>query len=137
MSISPVGSGARVAMDGMNGGPGGARRMRAVLDSVSQLFGMSPQSLAKEIESGKSMMDIAADKGISPMDLLKTIRTAMLMATPSPDEGPVANRQLDKAASKIAHHVGSIAGSGHTSGQAATTPSPTLSAARTHVDKLL
>ena len=53
-----------------------------VLDAVSQKLGMTTADLTKELQSGKGLMDIAKEKGVSEDDLVSTLQQAFSKVAP-------------------------------------------------------
>jgi hypothetical protein len=67
------------------------KKMReAAFSAVSELFQESPDDLKKELASGKSLGDLAAEKGFSSDDLLEAIQSAVKEANPSASDDQVA-----------------------------------------------
>lgn len=80
------GPGHKPGMQGPGGnvpGPRGARgrvpgpQDRAMLGGVSQIVGMSPQELREALRGGKTLLQIASDKGISQDQLKSSLISAM------------------------------------------------------------
>lgn len=73
-------SGTPVAPTGQQGGPGGPRGPHqlqgAVLDAAAQALGMTSDELSTELQSGKTLSDIATEKGVD----LQTVKDAIQAA---------------------------------------------------------
>jgi uncharacterized protein YidB (DUF937 family) len=50
---------------------------QSAFKAVETLLGMQPDEIRSALDSGKTLVDLAADKGVSKDDLIKTIATAI------------------------------------------------------------
>jgi hypothetical protein len=75
------------------------QRMDKVFDAVSKKLGMSTDDLKAQLQSGKSLTDVAQSKGMSKDDLLATIKGAL-----GTDASTGAS--ADDLATRIADHKG-------------------------------
>lgn len=55
----------------------------SLMEPVAQRLRMTPDELQAALQSGKSIEDLAAAKGISHSDLVDTVEQALLAKTPS------------------------------------------------------
>jgi hypothetical protein len=99
--INPMGSGAGQVADAQREQL--AKTRQAALGAAASLFDMSPGELQAELGSGKSLSDVAADKGVSQDDLRKTIQAAVAQVNPNASDNQIANL-VQRAAS--GHHHG-------------------------------
>lgn len=111
MNVSSVRGGTHAVAAAYGVGKGGAHRMQGALDAAAHLFGMTSQDLKDAIGSGRSMMSIAADKGVSSDDLVNALTQAMKAARPSGANGP-GDSTFERIATRIANQSGPIEGIG-------------------------
>jgi hypothetical protein len=87
------------------GGPHGLGPMHRVLDSVSPLLGVDAKDLVKELRSGKSLADVATEKGVTRDDLLAVVTEALASGPgksghaagpPSVDPATLAQQMVDR-----------------------------------------
>ena len=83
---------------------GGHKTEQAVDAAVSKLFGISTDELSSDLASGKTMQDIAKDKGISSDTLLATIGGAVSSSRASAAP-KLSDDQLQKISTDIASGV--------------------------------
>jgi hypothetical protein len=75
----------------------------AALSGAGQALGESEDDLKKDLASGKSLADIAKDKGVSTDDLQKSMEDAVKKANPSMSDDQ-AGRITQKMISGHHHH---------------------------------
>lgn len=75
----------------------------ATLSAAADLFQESPDALKSELQSGKSLSDIAQEKGVSADDLQKSIESAVKSANPNASDTQVS-QIAQKAISGHHHH---------------------------------
>lgn len=72
------------------------------MEGVAKLFGMSSSELSSELKSGKTLNDLASEKGVSSTELIKTIETEL--AAHKPEGAPTLSAtQLTQMATGIAN----------------------------------
>ena len=85
---------------------------RSPFQAVEDLLGMKPTEIRAALDSGKSLVDLAAEKGISKDDLIKAIATAITTDRPG-----ISADRATQIATRIATQVpkaGAAAGVGGT-----------------------
>jgi hypothetical protein len=75
------------------------QRMDKVFDAVAKKLNISTDDLKSQLKSGKSLTEVAADKGLAKDDLLATIKDAIGSDTP-------AGASVDDLALRIADRKG-------------------------------
>ncbi len=114
-----------------------------VLSAVADKLGMSSQDLKSQLDSGKSLADVAKAKGLSRDDLVATIKSALSSAgttdgsttaasasggtTSTTGTASTTGPSLDDIANKIADHVERSHHHRHHESQATTTPTTSTS----------
>ena len=103
MNISSIGGGAQALAQLQTPSVGDFRtRMQQGLAPVAKLFGMSTQQLMSAVqESGGSLADYAASKGISSDSLLAAIKQGL--QANAPDGAQLSDDQLTNIANRIAN----------------------------------
>ena len=99
-----------MSVGGVGLGPGplppASRRGEAVVGAVSGLLGLTPRGLRHELESGRTMTDLAAERGIGAQELLRTVNEATLLASHS--RRAVDDAQTRRAAPVLAARLGGV-----------------------------
>ena len=117
MNVGSVSNAA--SMFGPNGPPPppGAGRMEKGMEGTAKLLGLSTSELQEQLKSGKTLNDLAAAKGVSHDDLIKSIEQGLQAAAPQGVQPP-AGFDPSKMAEDIAagkrpeHHHHRVAGAG-------------------------
>jgi hypothetical protein len=94
MTIAPIGNQPAGALLGSTPGIDFKQRMQPVAD----LFKMSSDDLMSELKSGKSLADIAQEKGVSRDDLINAVKQGLSQ------NGNVDASKLDEIANRIVDH---------------------------------
>jgi lambda repressor-like predicted transcriptional regulator len=81
------------------------------LQSVADLFHMSTDDLTSELKTGKSLADIAKEKGVSRDDLVNTIKQDIQKNAPAGTT--IDASKLDEAVNNIVDHKGGPEGAHH------------------------
>lgn len=79
------------------------QRMDKVYNAVADKLGISADDLKTQLQSGKSLTEVAADKGMSKDDLLATIKEAIGTDTPP---GTSVDDLATRIADRKGHHHG-------------------------------
>jgi hypothetical protein len=80
-----------------------ARTREATLEAAADLFKESPDELKNDLASGKSLADMAGEKGVSSDDLMKAIKSAIKDVNPNASDDQIS-RLADRAVSGHHHH---------------------------------
>jgi hypothetical protein len=75
------------------------------LDATAQLLGVSADELSTQLKSGKTLNDLASDKGVSSADLLSALKTDLKAHKPA-DAPELSDDQLTQMATGIAAGTG-------------------------------
>src|SRR5690348_5146620 len=94
MTIAPIGNQPAGNLLGSTQGVDFKQRMQPVAD----LFKMSSDDLMSELKSGKSLADIAQEKGVSRDDLINAVKQGLSQ------NGNVDESKLDEIANRIVDH---------------------------------
>ena len=106
-----------------------AKTREATLDAAADLFKEDPDQLKSELASGKSLTDIASEKGVSSADLMKSIESAIKDVNPNASDDQIA-RIAQRAVSghhHHGHHQAAPVGSADAAAPAAPPPGSTIS----------
>jgi hypothetical protein len=76
----------------------------AALSAAADLLGESPDDLKQALASGKSLADLAAEKGLSADDLQKAVQSAVKQANPNASEDQAAQIAQRMIAGHHHHH---------------------------------
>ncbi len=87
------------------GGSGAVGRMQASIGAASQLLGMQPQDLIRQLGGGQSLSAVAASKGVSGASLMSTLTRAVASAAPQGSQ-PLGGDLLQTVAARIAGATG-------------------------------
>jgi hypothetical protein len=99
MTIGSITTSATTALQGASGSH--HRHKPPSLDKTAELLGVSADDLGNELKSGKTLGDLASEKGVSSDDLLSALKTDIKANKPA-DAPELSDDQLTQMATGIA-----------------------------------
>ena len=83
----------------VNGHQGHHHRHRAAVKAAAEALGMQPQELRKELQGGKSIADVAKERGIDPQQVEQAVKAQLQKRM-----GDASDEQLTAVADRIISH---------------------------------